>query len=382
MQKKLTAESLINSTLYGKEPKIIADTSIPQITRSGTATKEVLGINGDRTKQAFRVTADGRSGFFDFVGGRLAIHGFRTKDITPNVPKVFYYLLSQVSNELYKAQTAKEVNVKFDLLEVGKLFEKDLTTDSRRRDFKRECLNAIRTLFNIEINVQEVLKGKAKTIGGMRLISSYTPSQENKNVYDIVIACKFLEYVSLCNLAPFIPKILTIKKTPTFNFNARLIEYFSIPKNHVNHNSSNVSKARIISIKTASRWTNALPTLEEVKETDRQYTRRILEPLERILDDSNGIVKSWAWCKAKGETIPESELGTLNTYKALNDLYIRFYELDNEDQMISVIEESVGKRVEKLNKKKMLKSHHSTVGRREILKGKNDKNNYSDESNG
>lgn len=62
-----------------------------------------------------------------------------------------------------------------------------------------------------------------------------------------------------------------------------------------------------LSVEKLLEYTETLPTRDEVK--DRNYTRRIIEPMERDLDYlvELGVLKFWDYCHAKGEPLTDSE---------------------------------------------------------------------------
>lgn len=62
-----------------------------------------------------------------------------------------------------------------------------------------------------------------------------------------------------------------------------------------------------LSVEKLLEYTETLPTKDEVK--DRNYTRRIIEPMERDLDYlvELGVLKWWDYCHAKGEPLTDRE---------------------------------------------------------------------------
>lgn len=68
-------------------------------------------------------------------------------------------------------------------------------------------------------------------------------------------------------------------------------------------NENTLSVARLLD------FADGIPSYEAVKETDRAYTRRIIEPLERDLDHlaAIGFLDHWDYCHEKGEPLTDEE---------------------------------------------------------------------------
>ena len=90
-------------------------------------------------------------------------------------------------------------------------------------------------------------------------------------------------------------------------------------KNHLTRSKGQTTpvQARIISLETAIKWIGTWRTLDQIKQVDRKYSEHIVEPLERILDDENGAILKWEWCKAKGERLTEEEKVNIAKYDLL-----------------------------------------------------------------
>ena len=77
------------------------------------------------------------------------------------------------------------------------------------------------------------------------------------------------------------------------------------------HSYQNIGKPNecTLSVEKLLEFVNGIPTYEQVKESDRAYTRRIIEPLERDLRHlvEIGFLESWDYCHAKGEPLTDAE---------------------------------------------------------------------------
>ena len=93
-------------------------------------------------------------------------------------------------------------------------------------------------------------------------------------------------------------------------------------------------KGKIFKVETAITWTAHLATIEDVKNSDRRYTQRILEPLEKILDDKHGLIEKWEWCKAVGEKLTDEERANIGSYDILKNLYVKVITLKKEEELL------------------------------------------------
>ncbi|MGF2526096.1 hypothetical protein ACQUW0_27705, partial [Ralstonia pseudosolanacearum] len=67
----------------------------------------------------------------------------------------------------------------------------------------------------------------------------------------------------------------------------------------------------IISVQTLLDAAETMPTYEEVKRTDRAFSRRIMEPFERDMDAIADTL-TWEYCHRKGVTLTDSELNDMD----------------------------------------------------------------------
>lgn len=77
------------------------------------------------------------------------------------------------------------------------------------------------------------------------------------------------------------------------------------------HSYQNIGKPNecTLSVESLLDFVNGIPAYEQVKESDRAYTRRIIEPMERDLTHlvEIGFLKWWDYCHAKGEPLTDAE---------------------------------------------------------------------------
>lgn len=86
---------------------------------------------------------------------------------------------------------------------------------------------------------------------------------------------------------------------------------FTIGWKLTTHSYQNIGKANetTLSVSKLLEYVEDIPTYDEVKKTDRAYTRRIIEPLERDLNHlvEIGFLEYWDYCHKKGEPLTDRE---------------------------------------------------------------------------
>jgi len=98
------------------------------------------------------------------------------------------------------------------------------------------------------------------------------------------------------------------------------------------HKSMNAGKDNedIISVQTLLKAAETLPTFEEVKRTDRAFSRRIIEPFERDMDALADTL-TWEYCHSKGVPLTDTELQALD-YQTFGGLLIHILWNEYPDQ--------------------------------------------------
>ena len=69
--------------------------------------------------------------------------------------------------------------------------------------------------------------------------------------------------------------------------------------------------ADTLSVRTLLSCTPELPTYDEVVNTDRAVTRRIIEPFERDMNELSDVLR-WEYCHSNGQTLTDEELFGFN----------------------------------------------------------------------
>ena len=86
---------------------------------------------------------------------------------------------------------------------------------------------------------------------------------------------------------------------------------WTIGKKLINHSNSNLGKPTesTLSVKALLDYVETLPKEDEIAEGARQYTKRIIEPMERDLTElvTLGVIDYWEYCHSKEEPLTEEE---------------------------------------------------------------------------
>ena len=109
-------------------------------------------------------------------------------------------------------------------------------------------------------------------------------------------------------------------------------------------------QANVLNIGTLIDWGINIPTIAEVKNSDRRITDRILDPIAKALDNEHGMIKKWQWAKQSKESLTEHERANLS--EIVEDLQVHILEVKGEAEVTEPIYASIGAEMEKMEKKK------------------------------
>lgn len=243
-------------------------------------------------------------------------------------------------------------SVNLNLYDIAKFVGRNIEDRVRKSQFKKEVLDALAALKRIEIKIiAEVIRGKHvhDRISNTNLLTrfDYSTKGDMKDTITLTFDEVFMRYLSMGYLSTFRKSIMQLDDA-CYRFHMELMQYFSMSKNHLTRSKGQTTpvQARIISLETAIKWIGTWRTLDQIKQVDRKYSEHIVEPLERILDDENGAILKWEWCKAKGERLTEEEKVNIAKYDLLKNLYIHFIELKDEADFINDIYAGTGRTIE------------------------------------
>lgn len=319
----------------------------------GKGTEAIIKATATRSKKEIQQYHTG-SAYIDFEGVRVNIDDYflpkLNLKLTPLTGKLLQLMLIGATR-LLNREAVKEISLNLNLMEVANALGRNVENRNTKSKFKREFFNALEVLSRINLQIEETLGGKPITIGKAHLLSSFMPSSTDKDTTEVILGLKFLEYLSKTHLKAFNTNILKIVEASSYQFHTAYNNYVTIAKNHVpNEGQVTPVKARIFSIETAIKWAT-LPTIEDVKNSDRRYTQRIIEPLEKILDDEYGMIEKWEWCKAKSEKLTDKEKANLGSYDVIQDLFIKVIAIKEEEPLLNAVYPATGRIIEAKEKK-------------------------------
>lgn len=365
-------------SLYVKEdPKeagkdLLKDSSYRYILH-GKGTEAIIKATATKSKKEIERYHTG-SAYIDFEGVRVNIDEYflpkLNLKLTPLTGKLLQLMLIGATG-LLNREAVTEISLNLNLMEVANALGRNVENRNTKSKFKKEFLNALEVLSRINLQIEETLGGKPITVGKAHLLSSFMPSATDKDTTEAILGLKFLEYLSKTHLKAFNTNILKIVEASSYQFHTAYNNYVTIAKNHVpNEGQVTPVKARIFSIETAIRWAT-LPTIEDVKNSDRRYTQRIIEPLEKILDDEHGLIEKWEWCKAKGGKLTASEKANLGSYDVIQDLFIKVIAIKEEGPLLNAVYPATGRIIE--SKEKKAKQRAKRVAKAEAVQPKPEK---------
>ena len=346
-------------SLYVKEnPKeagkdLLKDSSYRYMLQ-GKGTEAIIKATATKSKKEIQQYHTG-SAYIDFEGVRVNIDEYflpkLNLKLTPLTGKLLQLMLIGATGLLNRSAVT-EISLNLNLMEVANALGRNVENRNTKSKFKREFLNALEILSRINLQIEETLGGKSITVGKAHLLSSFMPSSTNKDTTEVILGLKFLEYLSKTHLKAFNTNILKIVEASSYQFHTAYNNYVTIGNNHVAKEGQKTPvQAKIISIETAIKWTTTLPAIEDVKGSDRHYTQRIIEPLEKILDDEHGMIEKWEWCKAKGEKLTDNEKANLGSYDVIQDLFIKVIAIKEEEPLLNAVYPATGRIIEAKEKK-------------------------------
>lgn len=345
---------LHRSSIYLEEgPKEAGTASVRNILHNkGTAA--VIKASAARNKKEIQQYTTG-SAYIDFEGVRVNIDDYflpkLNLKLTPLTSKLLQLMLVDAT-QLLNRNAVTEIALRLNLAEVASDLDRNIESKQAKYKFKKEFFNALEVLSRINLRVEEELNGKSINIGKAHLLSSFMPSKTEKDTTEVILGLEFLKYLSNGYLKSFDMNILKISDASSHQFHTAYNNYVTMGNNLIAiKNQKGPVKGKIFKVETAITWAAHLATIEDVKNSDRRYTQRILEPLEKILDDEHGLIEKWEWCKAVGEKLTDEERANIGSYDILKDLYVKVITLKKEEELLEGAYAAAGRIMEAREKK-------------------------------
>jgi len=341
-------------SLYVKEdPKEAGTASVRNILHNkGTAA--VIKASAEKNKKEIQRYTTG-SAYIDFEGVRVNIDDYflpkLNLKLTPLTSKLLQLMLVDAT-QLLNREAVTEIGLRLNLAEVASDLDRNIESKQAKYKFKKEFFNALEVLSRINLRVEEELNGKSINIGKAHLLSSFMPSETEKDTTEVILGLEFLKYLSNGYLKSFDMNILKISDASSHQFHTAYNNYVTMGNNLIAiKNQKGPVKGKIFKVETAITWAAHLATIEDVKNSDRRYTQRILEPLEKILDDEHGLIEKWEWCKAVGEKLTDEERANIGSYDILKNLYVKVITLKKEEELLEGAYAAAGRIMETKEKR-------------------------------
>lgn len=340
----------------------------------GKGPEAVIKATAARSRKEIQKYNTG-SAYIDFDGVRVNIDEYflpkLNLKLTPLTGKLLQLMLLGTTQRLNR-EAVTGISLNLNLVDVATALGRNIESKQSKYKFKKELLNALEVLRRINLQIVETAKGKELKVGMAYLISSFMPSATDKDTTEVKLGLEFLNYLSQVHMKAFNTNILKISDASSYQFHTAYNNYVTIGNNHVAKEGQKTPvQAKIISIETAIKWTTTLPTVEDVKNSDRRYTQRIIEPLEKILDDEHGMIEKWEWCKAKGEKLTDNEKANLGSYDVIQDLFIKVIAIKEEEPLLNAVYPATGRILEA--KEKKAKQRAKRVAKAEAIQPEPDK---------
>ncbi|WP_180075668.1 hypothetical protein, partial [Acinetobacter sp. YH12212] len=267
-----------NSQYLEEGPKEAGLASIRNILHSkGTAA--VIRASASRGKSEIQKYTTG-SAYIDFDGVRVNIDEYFISKLNLKLTTLTSKLLQLMlvdATQLLNREAVTEIALRLNLVEVASDLDRNIESKQAKYKFKKEFLNALEVLSRINLRIEEELNGKQITIGKAHLLSSFMPSETEKDTTEVILGLEFLKYLSKGYLKSFDMNILKISDASSHQFHTAYNNYVTMGNNLIaTKNQKGPVKGKIFKVTTAITWAASLPTIEDVKNSDRRYTQRIL----------------------------------------------------------------------------------------------------------
>lgn len=214
-------------------------------------------------------------------------------------------------------------------------------TEASKKETRKRANADLNTLFNLSIEWNETSKKVMRNFAKTRVCTSVGIKD---NIIGFTFSPEMAKYLTQAYVAQFPIAILgTNANNPNAYALARKLAVHSSIDNNIRRGTKN-----IISVKKALEACPNIPCEEEVATTDRAYSRRIKDALEKALDAIPAL--KWHYCLSKSEPLTAEALSSFDDFMRC---YI-FFEYDNapdQSERLKRRSEEAEKRAKKQPKK-------------------------------
>ena len=173
-----------------------------------------------------------------------------------------------------------------------------------KKEARKQVADDLETLFNTTISFKEKRKkGQEQDFHDIRIIDS---KGIRKGIITVSFGTVFYNILLGYPIMPYPAQLweLNSKRNPNSFYLLRKI---------AEHKNMNVGKKNedIIAVKTLLAVAPNLPSYEEVMNTDRAISRRIIEPFERDMDALEDTL-TWTYCHSNNTPLTDEELSSMS----------------------------------------------------------------------
>ena len=173
-----------------------------------------------------------------------------------------------------------------------------------KKEARKQVTDDLETLFNAKISFKEKRKkGQEQDFHDIRIIDS---KGIRKGIITVTFGTAFYNILLGYPIMPYPAQLwaLNSKLNPNSFYLLRKI---------AEHKNMNVGKKNedIIAVKTLLAAAPNLPSYEEVMNTDRAISRRIIEPFERDMDALEDTL-TWTYCHSNNTPLTDEELSSMS----------------------------------------------------------------------
>jgi hypothetical protein len=173
-----------------------------------------------------------------------------------------------------------------------------------KKEARKQVTDDLETLFNAKISFKEKRKkGQEQDFHDIRIIDS---KGIRKGIITVTFGTAFYNILLGYPIMPYPAQLweLNSKRNPNSFYLLRKI---------AEHKNMNVGKKNedIIAVKTLLAVAPNLPSYEEVMNTDRAISRRIIEPFERDMDALEDTL-TWTYCHSNNTPLTDEELSSMS----------------------------------------------------------------------
>lgn len=214
-----------------------------------------------------------------------------------------------------------------------------------KKEARKQAKDDLETLFNATISFKEKRKkGQEQDFHDIRIIDS---KGIRKGIITVTFGTAFYNILLGYPIMPYPAQLweLNSKRNPNSFYLLRKI---------AEHKNMNVGKKNedIIAVKTLLAVAPNLPSYEEVMNTDRAISRRIIEPFERDMDALEDTL-TWTYCHSNNTPLTDEELSSMS-YDTFINLLIKIDWKQYPDQTARL--ERKAKRIEQAEQGKKRKT--------------------------